>query len=184
MKLISCPHCISFAWLAPFYSPCIILKVTPLSLSKVGSSSFSPAWYPFLLCSIYHILITCLFDCLYCYLSVPWTQLSNRVPPCLFCSSDNSLCQARGQSCSHSTIWGMDGWMSEKIMKNNQIETTRYKLPSCSLAHTMKLYGSPGMNSFLHYFAYNTEGSAMLEINTADFTWLPYKPTVLNQVSP
>lgn len=101
MKLISYPRCISFAWLAPFYSSCIILKVTPLSLSKVGSSYFSPAWYPFLLCSIYHILITCLFDCLYCYLSVPWTQLSNRVPLCLFCSSDNSLCQAHCQSCGH-----------------------------------------------------------------------------------
>ena len=117
MTLTSYPHCISFAWLVPFYSSCIILKVIPLSLSEVGSSYFSPAWYPFLLCIMYHILITCLFDCLYCHLCVPRTQLSNRVPQCLFYSSDNSLCQAHCQSCSHSTIWWTDEWMSEKLIR-------------------------------------------------------------------
>ena len=68
-------------------------------------------------CSIYHILITCLFDCLYCHLCVPWTQLSNRVPQCLFYSSDNSLCREHCQSCSHSTILWMDEWVSEKIIR-------------------------------------------------------------------
>ena len=183
MKLISYPHYISVAWLASFYSSCIILKVISLSLSEVGFSYFSPAGYPFLLCSIYHILSTCIFDCLYCHLCAPWTQLSNRVPQCLFYSSYNCLCRAHCQPCSHSTIWWMDEWMSKKIIRLKLLDKNYYLV----LLHILWSW-NPRREFVLALFcwtlAYSTKGSSTLEINIVDFIWLSYKPTVLKQLSP
>ena len=77
-----------------------------ISLVPLYVIALRHGWFKsFIAGSIIYGLITCLFDCLYCHLCVPRTQLSNRVPQCLFYSSDNSLCRAHCQSCSHSTIW-------------------------------------------------------------------------------